>query len=113
MDTAVTATAIAPASSNVPAGLDAAARDALASALAAAMSPATRRAYRTAWQAFAAFAEAHGATPLPAAPEIVAVYLASRKAEGAGLATRCAWQPPRSPLRTISPARSTRARIGS
>ena len=89
MDTAVTATAtaIAPASSNVPAGLDAAARDALASALAAAMSPATRRAYRTAWQAFAAFAEAHGATPLPAAPEIVAVYLASRKADGAGLAT--------------------------
>ena len=72
---------------SIPATLDPASRAALASALASAKSPATRRAYRTAWQAFAAFADTHGATMLPAAPEAVAAYLASRKADGAAMPT--------------------------
>jgi integrase len=43
----------------------------------------TRRAYRGAWQAFAAWCEAHGLTSLPAAPETVALYLAERADQGA------------------------------
>ena len=56
-------------------------------ALASRSQPATRRAYRTAWKAFEDFAANHGATLLPAAPEPVAAYLASRKADGGGMPT--------------------------
>ena len=71
----------------IPATLSPAARDALTTALASAKSPATRRAYRTAWKAFEDFAADHGAPMLPAAPETVAAYLASRKADGGGMPT--------------------------
>jgi integrase len=35
----------------------------------------TKRSYKTAWDDFTAFCEKHGATPLPAEPEVVACYL--------------------------------------
>lgn len=47
----------------------------LADYLAASTSPATVRAYRSDWADFAAWCERYGAAPLPAAPEIVALYL--------------------------------------
>jgi integrase len=40
-----------------------------------AKAPATRRAYRTAWQAWVIWAEAHHVPAMPAAPEAVACYL--------------------------------------
>ena len=92
----------------IPATLSPAARDALTTALASAKSPATRRAYRTAWKAFEDFAANHGATLLPAAPEAVAAYLASRKAT-AGACRRSEWLAPLSPPRTILPATPTPA----
>lgn len=47
----------------------------LADYLAASVAPATVRAYRSDWADFAAWCERYGAAPLPAAPEIVALYL--------------------------------------
>ena len=70
----------------LPAMLDGATRDRLEAALAASRSPATRRAYRTAWGAWRSWALAHG-TPIPAAPEAVAAYLAHRAGNAAGMAT--------------------------
>ena len=43
--------------------------------LAAAEAVSTRRNYATDWRAFVAWCAAHGVTPLPAAPEVVALYL--------------------------------------
>ena len=40
-------------------------------------APGTERAYRSDWTHFAAFCRAAGFTPLPAAPETVAAYVAS------------------------------------
>ncbi len=59
----------------------------LEAAWAASKSPATRRAYRTAWATWTAWADAHGGTSLPAAPQAVAAYLAARAEAGAGMAT--------------------------
>ena len=70
----------------LPATIDGATRERLEDAIAAAKAPSTRRAYRAAWSAWAAWAAVHGATPLPASPEAVAAYLASRAAT-AGMAT--------------------------
>ena len=62
-------------------------RETLRAAMTAALAPATRRAYSGAWDAWASWAEAHGADTLPAAPEAVAAYLAARFESGAGMAT--------------------------
>jgi len=45
-----------------------------------AKSPNTRRAYRADWADFSAWCRAHDRTPLPAAPETVALYLADAAA---------------------------------
>lgn len=45
-------------------------------------SAATRRAYTGQWRSFSAWMEARGAVPLPAAPELVAAYLAHRAEAG-------------------------------
>ncbi|MCY3673308.1 MAG: tyrosine-type recombinase/integrase [Alphaproteobacteria bacterium] len=66
--------------------IDSATRERLDSALAASKAPATRKAYRAAWEAWTAWAGEHRASPLPAAPEAVAHYLAARAAT-AGMAT--------------------------
>ena len=78
-DTALAADAPLPVSDDV--------RETLAAALAASKAPATRRAYRTAWAAWTAWADAHGTATLPASAEAVAAYLASRAASDAGMAT--------------------------
>ena len=44
----------------------------------AALAPATRHAYRQDWAAFSTWCASHGAPPLPAAPALVAGYLATR-----------------------------------
>ncbi|MCY4431903.1 MAG: tyrosine-type recombinase/integrase [Rhodospirillales bacterium] len=62
-------------------------RQVLADALTASKAPATRRAYQTAWLAWSAWAETHGARELPANPGAVAEYLAARFATGAGMGT--------------------------
>lgn len=56
-------------------------------ALDSSLSENTRSAYRTAWRAWAAFAESHGCAALPAAPEMVAAYLAARFDAGAKMST--------------------------
>ncbi|WP_215747860.1 site-specific integrase [Gluconobacter sp. P1C6_b] len=53
----------------------------------AARSPATLRAYRTDWGAFVAWCSAQGVTALPAQPETVAAWIASRLEQGRKAAT--------------------------
>ncbi|MBS1026519.1 tyrosine-type recombinase/integrase, partial [Gluconobacter cerinus] len=53
----------------------------------AARSPATLRAYRTDWAAFVAWCDAQGVTALPAQPETVAAWIASRLEQGRKAAT--------------------------
>lgn len=48
----------------------------LADYLAASVAPATVKAYRSDWAHFSAWCAAHEVAPLPAAPEVVALYLA-------------------------------------
>ncbi|QQX92759.1 hypothetical protein IGS75_15075 (plasmid) [Gluconobacter sphaericus] len=48
----------------------------------AARSPATLRAYRTDWAAFVAWCLTHDVTALPARPETVAAWIASRLEQG-------------------------------
>ena len=50
-------------------------------------SASTRRAYTGAWEHFVAWAEAQRHSPLPAAPETVAAYLAERADDGLSRAT--------------------------
>ena len=78
---------IATAAAPLPATIDRATLDRLADALAASKQPSTRRVYRLAWGAWCSWCEGHGASPLPAAPELVAAYLARRNADGAGTST--------------------------
>lgn len=66
-----------PASPELAGDLEAARRFA-----AAARAPATLRAYRSDWADFAGWCEARGLRPLPAAPETVALYVASRAEAG-------------------------------
>lgn len=75
------------AAADLPASIDAAARETLQAALAASKAPATRRAYRTAWSAWCEWAGDHGTPDLPADPGHVAAYLASRAESGSGMAT--------------------------
>lgn len=67
---------------------------AIADALAAAATfvlaqhaPATRRAYRSDWAGFTTWCTARGVAPLPAAPELVAAFLAAEAACGVKTAT--------------------------
>ena len=53
----------------------------------AARSPATLRAYRTDWGAFVAWCSTQGVTALPAQPETVAAWIASRLEQGRKAAT--------------------------
>lgn len=53
----------------------------------AARSPATLRAYRTDWSAFVAWCHTQGVTALPARPETVAAWIASRLEQGRKAAT--------------------------
>ncbi|MFT9291822.1 site-specific integrase [Gluconobacter oxydans] len=53
----------------------------------AARSPATLRAYRTDWGAFVTWCSAQGVTALPARPETVAAWIASRLEQGRKAAT--------------------------
>jgi len=53
----------------------------------AARSPATLRAYRTDWAAFVAWCRVQGVTALPARPETVAAWIASRLEQGRKAAT--------------------------
>ncbi|WP_062454386.1 tyrosine-type recombinase/integrase, partial [Gluconobacter oxydans] len=53
----------------------------------AARSPATLRAYRTDWSAFVAWCHAQDVTALPARPETVAAWIASRLEQGRKAAT--------------------------
>lgn len=66
---------------------DSAIADRLRSAVADARTENTRRAYAAAWKAWAAFAAAHGQPELPAAPEMVAAFLAARAEDGVSMAT--------------------------
>ena len=50
----------------------------VAEALADALAPTTVRTYQAVWRGFQAWADEHGFTPLPAAPEVVAMYLTDR-----------------------------------
>lgn len=70
-----------------PALPDSAAAERLQDALEAAYAPHTRRAYRAAWRAWCEWAAAHGARELPADPEAVALWLASRADAGASVST--------------------------
>ena len=56
-------------------------------AAADAFAPNTRRAYRTAWAAFARWADGEGLQALPAAPAAVAAYLAARSEAGRSLSS--------------------------
>ena len=56
-------------------------------AAADAFAPNTRRAYRTAWAAFARWADGEGFQALPAAPAAVAAYLAARSEAGRSLSS--------------------------
>ena len=56
-------------------------------AAADAFAPNTRRAYRTAWERFAAWADAEGLRALPASPAAVAAYLVARSGAGRSLST--------------------------
>ena len=47
----------------------------------------TRKSYGGAWRTFAAWCENHGARPLPASPEVVALHLAARAEDGAAVGT--------------------------
>ncbi len=47
----------------------------------------TRKGYGGAWRVFSAWCENHGARPLHAAPEVVALYLADRAEDGAAVGT--------------------------
>jgi integrase len=53
----------------------------------ASRSPRTREVYRAQWSTFSAWCAAHGLMALPAAPESVALYLASRAREGRKVST--------------------------
>ena len=55
---------------------------AILDALDASRAKATERVYKSAWGRFVSWADAQGYDPLPAAPETVAAYLASRAASG-------------------------------
>ena len=61
--------------------------DAVARAVQDADAENTRKSYGGAWRTFAAWCENNGARPLPAAPEIVALYLAARAEDGAAVGT--------------------------
>ena len=54
---------------------------------AASRAPGTRRAYAADWRGFLAWCEARGATPLPADPRLVAVFLAAEAARGCAPST--------------------------
>ena len=56
-------------------------------AAADAFAPNTRRAYRTAWAAFARWADGEGFQAIPAAPAAVAAYLAARSEAGRSLSS--------------------------
>ena len=56
-------------------------------AAADAFAPNTRRAYRTAWAAFARWADGEGLQAIPAAPAAVAAYLAARSEAGRSLSS--------------------------
>jgi len=55
--------------------------------VAAARSERTRHLYRCEWEAFTTWCARHGLTPLPAKPESVAVYIASRAQAGRKVST--------------------------
>ena len=61
--------------------------DRIREAAADAFAPNTRRAYRTAWAAFARWADGEGFQALPAAPAAVAAYLAARSEAGRSLSS--------------------------
>ena len=70
----------------LPATLTAADSARIEAAIRAARSPQTRRAYVTQWSAWASWCEARGESAIPAAPLMLAAYLAER-AESASIAT--------------------------
>ena len=61
--------------------------EAVVSAAQESHAPATRRHYESAWRAFAAWCDAEGYEPLPAAPETVAAYLTDRAASGVSVSS--------------------------
>jgi integrase len=61
--------------------LPAALADPVAQLLQAAKKPNTLRAYRSDWQAFRVWCEAHALDPLPATPATVAAYVAARQSD--------------------------------
>ena len=61
--------------------------DAVARAVQDADAENTRKSYGGAWRTFAAWCANHGARPLPATPEIVALYLAARAGDGVAVGT--------------------------
>ncbi|MCY4593146.1 MAG: tyrosine-type recombinase/integrase [Alphaproteobacteria bacterium] len=70
-----------------PLALDQATRDRLEAAIGDSLAPATRRAYRAAWSAWVAWADQVGTDAMPARPDALAAFLASRAEGGASMAT--------------------------
>ena len=70
-------TAGLPALEDMPTAAGQAALDAAQALARRATAPATLRAYRADWSHYAAWCDAHGFQPVPAAPATVGAYLAS------------------------------------
>lgn len=71
-------TAITPRNAAAPIVLSEADAERIQAATDAAQAPATRRAYHSLWRNFAAWCKERAYQPLPAAPVVVAAYLAQR-----------------------------------